>query len=369
LKELGGATMLDERIEIGARLNELTALQWAADLAQLDLDPSRRAILDFSRTSHFEPFGMLFLGSAIRRLQSRARLAGAEVVVRPSDADGGFAGHMGFWNSVGLTHGRHVNAPAGKETYLPLTRIDIADLYRQAGGGDPRGAGVVNQEAARLAKVLANPYGEPLFEAITYALRELFRNVLEHAMSESLWVAGMSWPKRDYVQVAIVDEGRGIRHSLADHSEFRFATDAEAIRESLKAGVTRNKGRQLSRAQSERWQDEGHILPLGMFDNTGYGLYMISTFCREAGQFLIASGSSYLAFVSSAEVSGSSLHRGTALRLVLEPTKVGSAFDRLFEVVQSRGIAGPKPLLSASKLRKLGLESLAGGGGDSGATG
>ena len=153
-----------------------------------------------------------------------------------------------------------------------------------------------------------------------------------------------------------------MRASLGDNPEFRFQTDAEAIIESLKPGVTRNKGRATSRAQIERWEDARHVLPLSLFENTGYGLYMISTFCREAGQFLLASGSSYHAFVASAEVSGSTLHRGTALRLVIEPTKVGGAFERLFETIEQRGVS-PKPLLSASKLRKLGLDSLLGSEG------
>jgi hypothetical protein len=353
--------MVDARIEVGARLNETTALQIAADLAQYDLNPGERLVLDFTSTSHFEPFGMLFLGSAIRRAQHRAQIAGASLVISTaSNAGDGIAGHMGFWHSLGLPMGREVNASAAKESYLPITSLEIADLYRQAGGRDPRGAGVIEEEARRLGVILAQPFSEALLEAITYALRELIRNVLEHASTPRIWLAGMSWPKRDLVQVAILDEGRGIRSSLADDPDLRFPTDAEAVREALRAGVTRNAKRARSREEIERWQDERHLLPLSVFDNTGYGLFMISTFCREAGQFLIASGSSYLKLIANAEVSGASLHRGTALRLVLEPTKVGTAFDRLFESMNIRSSAGNKPLLSASTLRRLGLDSLTG---------
>src|SRR4051812_9500902 len=106
--------MMDQRIDVGTRLNETTALQVAADLAQFDLNPAERLVLDFRETSHFEPFGMLYLGSAIRRGQHRAQLAGAELVVQASaDAGNGIAGHMGFWKSIGLNIGREVNAPAG----------------------------------------------------------------------------------------------------------------------------------------------------------------------------------------------------------------------------------------------------------------
>lgn len=350
--------MLSDHFLISNRLNESAALQAAADLAQFEFDENHELKIDFSATTHFEPFGMLFLGSAIRRIQHRARSTNAIVrIIAPDLVDGGIAGHMGFWQSIGVALGRPVNSPAGKESYLPITRIDVAEMYRTA-GGDPRGMGLVESESARLARVLCNPFSEVLFEALTYSLRELIRNVLEHAMTPAIWIAGMSWPKRDYVQIAILDEGRGIRTSLADHPEFRFPTDAQALVESLKPGVTRNKGRQRSREEIQRWEDNCHVLPLSVFENSGYGLYMISTFCREAGQFLVASGSAYQAFISSGHLSGSTLHRGTALRLVVEPTKVGPAFERLFESMEDKGGATSKKLLSASKLRRLGLDSL-----------
>jgi hypothetical protein len=354
--------VLPERYIVPRRLNETAALQAAADLAQVEIEAGNEFVLDFDQTTHFEPFGMLYFGSAVRRLRHRAQAAGGTVSV-PLEGlpeDGGFAGHMGFWQSIGVPLGRPINAPAGSESYLPITRLDIGQMFQQ--GGDPRGTGLIESESIQLARILGNPPSDALLEALAYSLREMIRNVIEHAMSADIWIAGMTWPKRDYVQIAILDDGRGIRASLADNPEFRFATDAEALRESLKPGVTRNKGRVRSEAEIERWEDARHVLPLGIFENTGYGLYMVSTFCREAGQFLIASGSSYLAFIASAEVTGSTLHRGTALRLVVEPTKVAPAFERLFESIEQNGLT-PKPLLSASKLRKLGLDSLLGSDG------
>lgn len=350
-------------VEVDPRLNETVALQLSADLAQIEAEPAGTIVIDFRRTIHFEPFGMLMAGSAIRRLRQRCKAMDIELeVLTPVDADTGIAGHMGFWRSVGVDVGRELNAPAGRESYLPITRIDIGELYQSTGGRSPLATGVVEAEAKQLSRILCNPYSEALHEALTYALRELIRNVIEHARTPHIHLAGMTWPKRDYVQVAILDEGRGIRQSLADHQEYHFPTDERAIREALRPGTSRNRDRQRSQAELERWADERHVLPLSFFDNSGYGLHMVSTFCREAGQFLVASGSSYLATVGSAEVMGSTLHRGTALRLVVEPSKASDAFDRLFESFEATrsAMATTRPLLSASTLRRLGLDSLTG---------
>jgi hypothetical protein len=268
---------------------------------------------------------------------------------------------MGFWHSVGEAVGRPVNSPAGRESNLPITCIEVAELYQEAGGRDPQGAMIVEKRAGNLATILAGPeQNTALIEALTYALRELIRNVIEHAMTPQIWLAGMTWPGRGYIQIAVLDEGRGIRSSLATHPDYRFETDIEALRESLRAGVTRNKGRKSTSFQIERWADEGHLLPLTVFENTGYGLYMISTFCQAAGQFLIASGSSSLKFFTSADVPGSTLHKGTAISMVVEPARLQDAFNELFTRSGNSGTSATSRMLSASKLRKLGLDSLIG---------
>jgi hypothetical protein len=67
--------MAQRTIEVDERLNETTALQLAADLNLLD--PLEPVLLDFSRTCHFEPFGMLFVSARLNRLRRRAQAAGA----------------------------------------------------------------------------------------------------------------------------------------------------------------------------------------------------------------------------------------------------------------------------------------------------
>lgn len=354
--------MAQQTIQIDARLNETTALQLAADLNLLDLQDD--VLLDFSATTHFEPFGMLLVSSAVRRLRRRAEGSGRAVDINPSGIDAeGLGAHMGFWQSMGLQIGRAVGAPATKSTYLPITRIGVDELYKASGGGDPVAGGVVEQRAAALAAILVQPSSPQLLEALTYALRELIRNVLDHAMTPAIWLAGMSWPKRNYVQVAVLDEGRGIRQSLATNPSFRFASDAEAIAAALQPGVSRNLGRAPGRQQRERYEEQRNPLPQEILANAGYGLHMISSFCREAGQFLLASGNAALAFIGSGQINSATGHHGTALRLVLHPSDVPAAWESLFEGNLAKGSAARKPLLSASTLRRLGLGPVSNGGG------
>ena len=349
--------MAAQVIQVEQRLNESTALQLAADLNLVDLRGD--VDLDFSATAHFEPFGMLLASSAVNRLKRRAEAAGFRVSVSPTGVDAdGIAAHMGFWRSMGLDIGRDVGASASKSTYVPMTRIGVDELFRESGGSDPLASGVVEKRARQLAEVLAKQQAPAVLEALTYALRELIRNVMEHAMTPALWIAGMSWPKRDYVQIAVLDEGRGIRASLATNERYRFADDLSAIRGALQPGVSRNAGREITPEKLDRWHDQRHALPAAMFANSGFGLYMISTLCREAGQFMLASGSVALAYVGSAELVTATGHAGTALRIVLHPGDVPDAWDRLFSGETLRGSNAPQPMISASKMKRLGLDKL-----------
>jgi predicted NBD/HSP70 family sugar kinase len=348
-------------IQVEERLNEKTALQLAADLTLLQLPDE--VLLDFSQTTHYEPFGMLLVSSAVNRLRARAEALRARVTVSPANVDPeGIAAHMGFWRSMGLPIGREIGAKPGKSSYLPITRLEVANLFRDSAGGDPLASGVISEKAKELAVVLAQSAPAALLEALTWSFVELIRNVVEHAMTPTIWIAGMSWPKRNYVQVAVLDEGRGIRRSLADNPRFRYSSDLEAIRASLQPDVSRNLGREMGREQQEKAAEGKHAPPgIRLLNNAGYGLYMISTLCREAGQFLIASGNAALAYVGSGEIQSATGHPGTALRLVLQPSEVPAAWEGLWIGNTARGPATRQPLLSPSQLRHLGLDSLLGG--------
>ena len=345
-----------ENIKVGTRLNDTTALQLTADLTLLPVSDAVQ--LDFSQTTHFEPFAMLLVSAAANRLRERLRMAGTDLEIPTKGLDAeGIAAHMGFWQSMGVALGRPINAEARSGSYLPITRIGVDEIYRESGGANPLASGVIEKRSQKLAIILAQPRSEQLVEALTYAFRELLRNVIEHAMTPAIWVAGMSWPRRDYVQVAVLDEGRGIRRSLADNPQFQCASDVEAIRMALRPGVSRNLGRQPAREAIERFEEEGHALPEEVFRNSGYGLYMISALCREAGQFLVASGAGSLAYIGGAEVQSATAHHGTALRLALQPSEVPGAWENLFA---TQGGQARRPLLSASTLRRLGLAPLGG---------
>ena len=64
---------------------------------------------------------------------------------------------------------------------------------------------------------------------MTYLIREILRNIPEHAEESSAWICGQYWNDQT-AEIAIVDEGIGIKKSLQRNSIHRaYATDDESV--------------------------------------------------------------------------------------------------------------------------------------------
>jgi anti-sigma regulatory factor (Ser/Thr protein kinase) len=106
--------------------------------------------------------------------------------------------------------------------------------------------------------------------AISWALDEIARNVVQHARSASPAVGVVQHARsRRQVEVAIVDRGVGVLASLRENPEHQgIVSDLEAIRAALKPGVTG--------------------VPKG---KGGIGLFLTQILLREGGLLVIRSGS------------------------------------------------------------------------------
>lgn len=320
--------------------------------------------LDFSQTQHFEPFGMLLIGSAIRRLQDRTRQNGDKAAVtihgRSFDKQGHqYAHRLGFWWSVGDDAMLPSVKTEATTVSIPITRLSYKDMFQKAGNRDPIFSDDVANAAADLATTLnGNPDPSPLWIALEYCFREMIRNAFEHGRTDSIWYTGATRPSKDDIQIAFLDSGRGIRESLSDNPNENHSTDMSAVRASLEPGVSRNTGRTVSPALQQKRQEEFPGTDPSRYENSGYGLTLTSRLGREAGQFAIVSGAASLAYVNNYEAtSNNTLHVGTAVRIVLHPTKLEGVLDKVFDEVERHVNGKPRSgsLITASMMKRLGI--------------
>lgn len=154
-----------------------------------------------------------------------------------------------------------------------------------------------------------------LFNALSYSLREIIRNVFEHSECDRVLYCAQYWPMSSKVEVSMLDRGIGIRESLGANPNYRYPTDKLALEMSLLPSVS---GKTHRPASSEAW------------GNSGYGLYMTSRLCRNGRNFVIASGKSAIGLSKTLLKRNfrTSLH-GTAVRMNIDTLEIGNVQARL----------------------------------------
>lgn len=194
------------------------------------------------------------------------------------------------------------NAPGeavGGANYVPITIIETQDILAEALSHGKEIGEVIEGRAISLAQTLA--YGEYI-EIFSFAIREIIRNVIEHSKSTNMAYCAQYWPNSYFAEIAILDTGIGIRSSLSRNSKLEINDDYGALCLSLIPGISGN----------------AHKFNTGnIWDNSGFGLYMVSRLCGNNGNFYIGSGESGLYLSSKRKERIETKYSGTILKLGL----------------------------------------------------
>lgn len=129
-----------------------------------------------------------------------------------------------------------------------------------------------------------------------YILREIMRNVPEHSHASLYYLE--CYKNKNEFAFKVIDRGITIKQSLNTNPRFDIYDDKSAVTFAIKPGVTRSYKRDPNR--DDVWQ------------NSGFGLYMVSSLMKEIGYFELKSGAGRIVvsqkkdndFMSSPKISG-----------------------------------------------------------------
>ena len=325
--------MLDIQIQVPGSLTDAAVVGFSRELQNLAV--AERYVVDLSRVKHVEPFGMLVCASVLRRFIRIRKEAGGQFTA-VGFTENSYAAHMGLYQAFGLPYGNKPGEASGSSRYIPLTCISVKDLKAQA-GYSPVGE-AVEREAQRLSRVLLQKTDGSRFSHISYALLEMMRNVVEHSFAPEIWCAAQCWPNKNCVEIAILDEGIGVKKSLQRNPANRCSTDQEALELALQAGVSgappKSEELQFREAYDDGWQ------------NAGLGLFIVSKLCAEGGSFSIVSGNCSLSLSKSGTGASLADFAGTAVRMKLESVSdrdINTFIDRILPKGAKTGRSGLWP--------------------------
>ncbi len=326
-------------IEMPIDLNMIEAIQFCKRIEELETCDNY--IYDYKYSSTFEPFGMLLVGAKVRQFYNRNKDA-EHVDINFQGKS--YAAHMGFFQSVYQDFGNKPGQASGSNTYVPITKIDLKVLRKHSVTSSEAIQQTIENEAVKLASILSRG-NKKLNSTLTYSLRELMRNVEEHSNSDNIWVAGQYWPSKDTVEIAILDEGIGIKRSLASNSNIVVKGDKDALLLAIEPGITRTFTKRKRRNDYDFWA------------NSGYGLYITSSICKNGGSFVICSGSKALVINDKLNKTYDTMFEGTAIRMRIKVSRICELSimlkDLIAEGEKKAKLNSQNAVITASKVSSL----------------
>lgn len=274
-----------------------------------DLDTTGDVFIDFGAMGEAGPFALLMISSAIGRKRNQC----ASLRFHPRNySHHRYFGHMGFFRACGFDYGREPGAGYGNENHLPITKQGIVEIHSESKEtGRPLGE-LVEEEARSLAEVLCREKSGELFTTMTFALREIIRNTVEHSRSPGIEYCAQYWALKDKVEIAVVDRGIGLHRSLLSNPTLKIQDERHAINMAMLPGISCNVRQDRVEQVRSIWQ------------NSGFGLFMTQRMCRFGGDFFLASGQSGKYLQNDVSRWFDFGFDGTAVRLVIRPRSLGN---------------------------------------------
>jgi hypothetical protein len=162
----------------------------------------------------------------------------------------------------------------------------------------------LDEQATKFASFLLQRDADtdPAAQAVGWCLREAVRNVFEHAGVDKAYVTGQAW-KTGNVELSVGDAGKGILEALTSSHGPRDA--CHALELAAQPGITDYTGPETN----DRWQ------------NSGFGLYMLSRIAGDFGSLTVVSSGAFLKTERGSPqsiVASSGSNLGTTLALSLD---------------------------------------------------
>lgn len=296
-----------------------------------ELNDVARYTFDFNNLKRIDPFSLLYLSSELRTF----KLKNPECEFLAKNFQHcTYAAHMGFFQAFGLDFGKLPGQAKSNNRYIPIKIYDVPDIKEAARDSMVHVGEILESFAIEISSVLTQNYDVRLTEILRYSLREAMRNIVEHSHSKRFGFCAQFLPSLNIVSFAVLDRGIGIKESLLDNPRLNLKSHLEAIKESIKPGISGK----IYPGQKRK--------PKGDWANSGYGLYMTSNICRKGGSFFIASGDKGLYLSKEDEKVLDIKIDGTALNLTINLNQENDLDEILKEL---RDNAGQLTNIKASK--------------------
>ncbi|ADY30039.1 hypothetical protein [Cellulophaga lytica] len=325
--------MTRKKIIVPSRLTFQNSIDFVKNLRALE--PHKEINFDFTNLVTIDPFSLLLVSSEIQRCRSRLK---ESKFMATNFEHCSYAAHMGFFQAFGMNFGKKPGEAKGSSTYIPINIYNTQEIKKDARDLMINPAELLESKAKEISNILTRSESGDLNEVLTYCLREIFRNVIEHSHSEQFGFCAQYRPSLNRVSFSIIDRGIGLKESLENNPTLNLNNDEDAIRAALKPATSGK----VYKGQKNK--------PKGEWANSGYGLFMTSNICKRGGGFFIASGDFGYYTSENKERILETPFKGTALNLALDTNRIKNLYTMLREIDNNDIKSKSKPSKSSMGL-------------------
>lgn len=298
----------------------IQALNTLNELSQLNLDGLNTNEVNFDLSDYNEnnPFNNLAIALSIR--QFVLSHPDYKFTLTPKDNDG-YLCHIGFYDLLGVDHGKKLGEAQSSSNYVPITPIIFGPDFYQT----------IETKAQELSNTLN--FDKDLSEFLSYAFIETIRNVYEHAEAKKAYISAQKWPSMNLVEIAIADTGCGIAHALG--KRIKNKSELQLMHLAALPGISA-KSNWTFLDRDDSWK------------NSGYGLFVLRRLANiYGGSFLLCSGNTALRQEHGEKDSKySTFYHGTVLAIRIR-TNMNINFQRVREQVIREGEIKAKQISNA----------------------
>lgn len=169
-------------VEIPRDLSPYSLLGFSKTLNDLPIEEIYE--FDFGEARWFPPFSMLLLSVLLKQFRDLRPNARCRANNYQNHT---YAAHFGFFRSFGLQHGNEPGQASGSGSYIPITRLDVTEIRESADAAWVETGEIIEARSRELSGVLTQTDNGPLFDTLSYAIREIIRNTVEHSGADAVF--------------------------------------------------------------------------------------------------------------------------------------------------------------------------------------
>ena len=237
---------------------------------------------------------------------------------------------IGFFDFIGLpdfgSKVRGAAEVAGRYPYLAITRYNY-QRFKVAAEYDPyrTESDYIEEESRKIAGLMKTTDVRNSF--FVYAVREILRNAYEHSGSADFYAMGQTWPDGG-LELVVMDDGNGILSTLKKKYP-KLGSEKEAIYAAMRPGIS-----------GVDFTGENK------YNNSGFGLYVLSEFARKYGSITIVSGTDLISQTSTSERCETVYDNGTLVGIYIKavPPNAKEIIEKIISDGEKISIQGEYPI-------------------------